>query len=177
MPEATSLRPMASTSRRSPHAMPSSSGRLRRRATIARNGIAQILETAAEYGFQGEEWSQLAHDTQGLARALRRPESPETMALGVESLERRQKAARERLEGLLKVVDSDPLGAENGPHQYIYKPSPDPEKDTVVAPEICNKPAGQVISSSPASVLREPAEKGRALKLHPDELVRLAPRS
>ena len=65
-------------------------GRLRRRATIARNGIAQILETAAEYGFQGEEWSQLARDTQGLARALRRPERPEKMALGVESLERRQ---------------------------------------------------------------------------------------
>ena len=34
-------------------------GRLRRRATIARNGIAQILETAAEYGFQGEEWPTL----------------------------------------------------------------------------------------------------------------------
>ena len=28
-------------------------GRLRRRATIARNGITQILETAAEYGLQG----------------------------------------------------------------------------------------------------------------------------
>ena len=78
-------------------------GRLRRRATIARKGIAQILETAAEYGFQGEEWSQLARDTQGLARALKRPERPEDMALGVESLERRQKAARERLESLLKV--------------------------------------------------------------------------
>ena len=63
--------------------------------------------------FGGEEWSQLVRDTQGLAMALRRPESPEVMALGVESLERRQKAARERLEGLLKVVDSDPLGAEN----------------------------------------------------------------
>jgi replication initiation protein RepC len=80
-------------------------GRLRRRATIARNGIAQILETATEYGFQGEEWSQLAHDTQGLANTLRRPERPETMALGVESLERRQTVARERLEGLLKAVD------------------------------------------------------------------------
>ena len=114
-------------------------GRLRRRATIARNGIAQILETAAEYGFQGEEWSQLARDTQGLARALRRLERPETMALGVESLERRQKAARERLEGLLKAVDSDPLGSENGPHQYTYKPTPDPEQDTVIAAEACSE--------------------------------------
>src|SRR5271170_7586201 len=31
--------------------------RLRRRATIARNGITQILETAAEYGFDGDEWA------------------------------------------------------------------------------------------------------------------------
>ena len=104
-------------------------GRLRRRATIARNGIAQILETAAEYGFQGEEWPQLARDTQGLAMALKRSETLEVMARGVESLERRQKAARERLESLLKAVDSDPLGAENGPHQYTYKPSPNPEQD------------------------------------------------
>jgi replication initiation protein RepC len=151
-------------------------GRLRRRATIARKGIAQILETAAEYGFQGEEWSQLARDTQDLAIALKRSETLELMARGVESLERRQKAARERLESLLKVVDSDPLGAENGPHQYTYKPSLNPEQDTVVAPEACTEPAGQAISSSPVSVRQEPTEKGRVLKLHPGELVRLAPR-
>jgi replication initiation protein RepC len=30
-------------------------GRLRRRATIARKSIIQILETVAEYGFPGEE--------------------------------------------------------------------------------------------------------------------------
>ena len=56
-------------------------GRLRRRATIARKGIAQILETAAEYGFQGEEWARLAHDTQHLARALRKVEMPERWRL------------------------------------------------------------------------------------------------
>ena len=151
-------------------------GRLRRRATIARNGITQILETAAEYRLQGEEWSQLARDTQGLARVLKRPEKPEVMALGVESLERRQKAARECLEGLLKAMDKAPLGAETGPHQYTYKPTPDPDQDTVVAPEACSRPGGRVLSSSPASERQEPAEKGRVLKLHPDELVRLAPR-
>src|ERR1700677_4330309 len=37
-------------------------GRLRRRATIARNGIAQILETVAEYGFTGEEWTSLIRE-------------------------------------------------------------------------------------------------------------------
>ena len=43
-------------------------GRLRRRATIARNGITQILETAAEYGFQGEEWTGLARDSRNLTQ-------------------------------------------------------------------------------------------------------------
>ena len=76
-------------------------GRLRRRTTIARNGITQILETAAEYGFQGEEWTSLARDSGHLAKALRKVERPAEMALGVESLERRQRSARERLEILL----------------------------------------------------------------------------
>jgi hypothetical protein len=44
---------------------------LRRRATIARKAIAQILETVAEYGFGGEEWVLLQHDTQTLIKALR----------------------------------------------------------------------------------------------------------
>ena len=76
-------------------------GRLRRRATIARKGITQILETAAEYGLQGEDWASLARDTRILAKALKRVERPAEMVLGVESLERRQRAARERLEILL----------------------------------------------------------------------------
>ena len=93
-------------------------GRLRRRATIARRAITQILETAAEYGFQGEEWTRLSRDTLDIARALKKVERPEEMALGVDNLERRQLAARERLENLLSLaapvaseaVDSDPLG-------------------------------------------------------------------
>src|SRR4051794_21177569 len=43
---------LAEAGRAERHAM----GRLRRRATIARKGIVQILETAAEHGFAGEEW-------------------------------------------------------------------------------------------------------------------------
>jgi len=115
--------------------------RLRQRATIARSGITQILETVAEYGFAGEEWTRLKRDTQNLVRALRKVERPEEMAVGVESLERRQRTGRERLEILLaeatvaasKPVNPDPLAPENGPHHYTYKPSPDPEQDTVLA--------------------------------------------
>ena len=44
-------------------------GRLRRRATIARNGITQILETAAEYGFTGEEWTQPRSARAGSSRS------------------------------------------------------------------------------------------------------------
>jgi Replication protein C N-terminal domain len=46
-------------------------GRLRRRATIARKAIIQILETAAEYAIEGEEWITLARESEALARALR----------------------------------------------------------------------------------------------------------
>ena len=85
-------------------------GRLRRRATIARKGIVQILETATEYGFEGEEWQTLARDMTALTRALRDVERLEEMELGVTSLERRQIAARERLEQLLESCEFRPQG-------------------------------------------------------------------
>ena len=94
-------------------------GRLRRRATIARKAITQILETAQEYGFAGEEWISLARETAVLARVLRGAERPDEMEIGVKSLERRQIAARERLEILLGVVDSAPKQPENRPHNTI----------------------------------------------------------
>jgi replication initiation protein RepC len=173
--------------------------RMRRRATIARNGITQILETAAEYGFAGEEWLTLRRESRNLALALRKVERPEEMALGVESLERRQISARERLEFLLaevaarasESVNPDPLGAENGPHQYTYKPGLHPQEDTVIAPEESSRAGGEAGEPHPtpgpletlaappvAPVARPepPPETGRVLKLHPDELVRLAPK-
>ncbi|HTW69151.1 MAG TPA: helix-turn-helix domain-containing protein [Acetobacteraceae bacterium] len=112
-------------------------GRLRRRATIVRKGITQILETAAEYHLDGEDWASLARETRTLANALKKVERPDEMALGVESLERRQRAARERLENLLsqatagasEAVDSVPLGPETGPHQYTYNSTLNPHTD------------------------------------------------
>jgi replication initiation protein RepC len=159
-------------------------GRLRRRATIARNGITQILETVAEYGFQGEEWLTLRREARDLSQALRRVERPEEMALGVESLERRQRSARERLESLLSLVesgsresvDSDPLGPENRPHQYTYKPGLHPEQDTVTAREESSRTGGEAVAPQSTPARRDVPEKGRVLKLQPDELVKLAPR-
>jgi replication initiation protein RepC len=159
-------------------------GRLRRRATIARNGIIQILETAAEYGFPGEEWVILRRESRDLRQALRKVERPEEMTLGVESLERRQRSARERLESLLSQVESgaqetvilSPLGPENRPHQYTYKSDLNPEQDTVVAQDESSSERGQAAEPTTTPVPREPPETGRVLKLAPDELVKLAPK-
>ena len=170
-------------------------GRLRRRATIARNGIAQILETAAEYAFEGEEWVQLRQDSYELVRALRKVERPEEMALGVENLERRQRTARERLESLLsamapaasEAVNSDPMGPENRPHIYNYKPNLNPQEDTVIASEVCKSRAEGPVSNSDTVVGAREGQEGRAappgrddrgtvMRLATDELVRMAPR-
>jgi replication initiation protein RepC len=169
-------------------------GRLRRRATIARKGITQILETVTEYGLPGEEWAILERETRSLAKALSKVETPGEMALGVESLERRQRAARERLEMLLSVVtggpseavDLDPLGPENRPHQYTYKPATNPKTDTVTAQEDCGSTAGAPVPNQAAQERRaEPQgsktansvrNDGTVLRLSTEELVRLAPR-
>jgi replication initiation protein RepC len=159
-------------------------GRLRRRATIARNGIIQILETAVEYGFTGEEWLILRRESRHLTQALRKVERPEEMTLGVESLERRQRVARERLESLLSKGESEargsvipnPLGPENRPHQYTYKPSLNPEQDTVVAQDESSRERGEAMAPNPTPARPEPSEAGRVLKLAPDELVKLAPK-
>ncbi|MGH7072324.1 MAG: plasmid replication protein RepC [Acetobacteraceae bacterium] len=169
--------------------------KLRRRATIARNGITQILETVADYGFEGEEWALLARESQSLARALRRVEMPDEMTVGVQSLERRQRAARERLENLLatlapdvsEAVDSDPKQPKNRPHHYTYKPSPNPEQDTVIASEGSSRVGGTDVSDpetpEPPQGSQEKRteraardDRGTVLRLNTDELVRLAPR-
>jgi hypothetical protein len=76
----------------------------------------------------------LRRDSGNLAQALKRIERLEELALGVESLERRQRQGRERVENLLapvvpEAVNPDPKGSENGPHQYTYKPSLYPEQE------------------------------------------------
>jgi replication initiation protein RepC len=151
-------------------------GRLRRRATIAKKGIVQILETAQEYGFEGEEWQMLAREMAALARALKEVERVDEMELGVTSLERRQHEARERLEVLLGIVDSDPKGAENRPHYNNYKPTPYPQEDTVIASEDCSRAGEGAVLEVRTPELRKRPEKGMVHGIAPDELVRLAPK-
>jgi replication initiation protein RepC len=98
------------------------------------------------------------------------------MEAGVTSLERRQTAARERLEKLLGVVDSDPKGGENRPHQYNYKPNLDPNQDTVIAATGCSGEREGRVSNSLAPVQPKRPGKGMVHGIRPDELVRLTPK-
>jgi replication initiation protein RepC len=151
-------------------------GRLRRRATIARKGIVQILETARDYALEGEEWATLERDAQTIVQALERVERPDEMEMGITSLEQRQRGARARLETLLKDVKKAPSGIENEPHQYTYNRNPYPLKDTVIAPKTSSEAAEPSVSPSPEPELRNRPEKGTVHGVRPDELVRLAPR-
>jgi replication initiation protein RepC len=107
-------------------------------------------------------------------------ERPDEAEVGVLSLERRQNVAKARLETLLKPIspttESDPKGVGIEPHQYTYKPSLHPEQDTVIASQGCSEPAVPPVSISPTPERSRGPEKGRVLRLDPDELVRLAPR-
>jgi replication initiation protein RepC len=150
-------------------------GRLRRRATIARKAITQIIETAAEYGFDGEEWTALRRDCEAIGRALKAIERSDEMTVGVESLERRQTYGRERLETLFGVVDSNPMGLENKPHYNSYKPSLDPQEDTVIASEDRSE-GGEGGSPTAPVEKRERRDKSMVHGIAPDELVRLAPK-
>jgi replication initiation protein RepC len=150
--------------------------RLRRRKTIARKAIAQLLETAREWAFDGEEWQTLAHETSDLVRALTAVERVDEMEAGVTSLERRQQAARERLETLLGTVETAPKEAENRPHIYSYNPTPNLQEDTVIAAKGCSGDRGTGVTQSQAPGQLKRPEKGMVHGITPDELPRLAPK-
>ena len=172
---------------------------LRRRVTIARKAIEQIVETAVEVGLEPGAFVREAEEARRLSWRLSRAESSEVLALGVAKLERCHGVLRGRLDELIagrpktsqKDVETDPRGPDFRPHQYKYKTNPDPEQDTVSGIE----------KSSPASVgsgapaertglrngqagsetgrgAQKPARQddGTVLRITPDELVRLAPR-
>jgi replication initiation protein RepC len=151
-------------------------GRLRRRATIARKGIVQILETARDYDLTGDEWTTLERDAQAIVRALKRADRPDEMEVGVASLEQRQREARARLEILLKDIKKAPSEVENEPHQYTYNPTPNPLEDTVIATKNSSEAPAPSGSQSPEPEPRTKPEKGTVHGIRPDELVRLAPR-
>jgi replication initiation protein RepC len=170
---------------------------LRRRATIARRSLDQVLETVAEFGLADPVWGKFGQEARSLAHALKRTERLDELALGVANLERRYQEARKRLEtetsGVVETfseaVDSDPKGPESRPHQYNYKSNLHPQEDTVLTSEECSsggRPLPSPAPSTPQPEHRNGAERhtakhprqdaGSVMRLTTDELVRLAPR-
>jgi replication initiation protein RepC len=156
-------------------------GQLRRRATIARKGLAQIFEAVDEYGFFDATWRALSEESHVLSQALRRVERLDEMEIGVAGLERRQAEAQARLESQLgmmkKDVNQDGQGADSGPHIDTYKPPLNPNRNTVIAYE--GSSSGVGVSTEPEKrpqKATEHEERGRVLRLHPDELPVVAPR-
>ncbi len=144
-------------------------GRLRRRITIARKGIAQLVEAAIEYGLPAAEWAELAAETQRRVRQLRDVASPADLECGVIGLERRQNGACEHLERLFGVVETDPKGPENRPHTTVTTESLN-LADTVTASQESSGDRPVVATAQPM-----PTGEG-GLRLSAPELVRLAPR-
>ena len=169
--------------------------RLRRRATIARKGLAQILETVAELDLLDATWLRLGEEGRGLARSLAKLERLDEMESGVASLEHRRHEAQERLSNLLprepdpisEPVDSDPKGPESRPHIIPTNHPFYPEQDTVMVSEACKPGAGRGgTTPTPRSPQGTPGVKqperrarndtGTVMRLGTDELVQLAPR-
>ena len=151
---------------------------LRRRATIARKGIRQIMETAAEAAISGLDWQTWQADAARASRGLASLPSTALMAEAVATLERIQRQARDELEGALGrrqaercgSVDNDPTGPENRPHITSTNQLPNPS-DTVVASRKCkSEPTGRTAEREART------DRGTVLKLTPEDVVRLAPR-
>ncbi|WP_048858494.1 helix-turn-helix domain-containing protein, partial [Acidiphilium multivorum] len=98
---------------------------LRRRVTIARKAIEQIVETAVEVGLEPVAFVREAEEARRLCWRLGKEERSDVLAFGVTRLEDRHGELRQRLESLIadrrgmaqKDVETDPKGPENRPHQ------------------------------------------------------------
>jgi replication initiation protein RepC len=178
---------------------------LRRRATIARNGIRQLLETAVEQRITGVEWDACRDAAGSATRGVAGRRNSEEMEMAVATLERTQSEMRRCLEVVLetrrdsqttgdrKAVDNNPMQPENWPHITTTNQLLNP-KDTVIASKESSFAAAS--TSHSAHTTKEPPKHGVAqgadnlnrgkdtsrtdsgslLKITPAELTRLAPR-
>ena len=178
---------------------------LKRRATIARNGIRQLLETAVEQGLSDDEWEAHRVAASSASRGLAGGGGSTEMEIAVARLERLQSDMRRYLEAALDVegtaqpgsafesVNLNPKAPRNWPHitttNHLLNP-----KDTVITSNEGSEPATKPrrpVSSGGESAGRQHDRRGHAtqrepgksrtdagslLKITPAELVNLAPR-
>ena len=157
-------------------------GQLKRRATCARRAIAQIGEILARRGSLPPAWSQLAAETVELVAAIRKVRTPDDLAMIAQSLESRKIQAEAWAKEAPDPVENDPTGAEERPHIISTNLSFYPS-DTVIAAEESSR--GEIASEAPQIVAKgeddaseklEPQGFDAPAKVHPGELLQLAPR-
>src|SRR3984885_2262279 len=108
---------------------------LPKRGTIARGAIRQAGEALEALGPLPPEWPRLAAETADLIAAGRRTRRSEELAVVVKALEGRKAEAEQWLLETRKPVETDPTGAENGPHTTSTNLPENPYQDTVIAAE------------------------------------------
>jgi replication initiation protein RepC len=178
---------------------------LRRRATIGRNGIRQLLETADEQRMGGDEWEGWRRAAATASLGLAGRKKADEMAMAVATLERVQREmqlclatafaaqADSQPSTVNSSVDSGPMGPLDWPHITATNQLLNP-KDTVVAPENSriapptNKHPLQSMEAEAAGALAQGVENFKRttslsrtdarclLKITPVELIKLAPR-
>lgn len=128
---------------------------LKRRTSIARNGIRQILETAREQGIEGTDWDACINAAVFASHGIASHQHSSEMEMAVAKLERVQADLRERLEALLIPRQSDQqkgdagqipvdIFVDIGPNRPENRPRitttnhPFEQKDTVIAYEECS---------------------------------------
>ena len=151
--------------------------RLRRRATIARKGIVQLLETAAEHRLIGAEsgfdFAELQEAARAIGAALSRAERAEEWEAGVAALERRWQDAANWLNSRLNEPETDRSGPEYRPFKQTTKPPFQPMA-TVMAHQSCSPAGGAGLESQDAG---DAGGRGSPeIRVRPEEVVALAPK-
>jgi replication initiation protein RepC len=148
--------------------------KLRRRATLARRGVAQAADELAAQRHDTEELRQLVRETAELVVAARACPRSDELGLAVQSLERRRTEAEQMLRELIKPVETDPMGLGNEPHITSTTLPVNDINHTVIASEksSCLAPAPEPNDPSPARPNHLFSEQ---LRLTPVQLVELAP--
>jgi replication initiation protein RepC len=156
---------------------------LRARITIARRAVAQAGEMLEPLGPIPEGWRQLVTDMAALTAAARRVARSEELSLVATSAERLKSQAEQWVRSSADTVNKSPVGLVSEPHT-ISTNKPYDLKDTVISAEESSPEAREAPKPSPpvfvpedvleASLEFKPFETVE--KLHPGELLELAPR-
>jgi replication initiation protein RepC len=148
--------------------------KLRRRATLARRGIAQAVEELGAQGQDSEPLRQLVRETADLVRAARASTRSEELALAVKSLERRKFDAEQMLRELIKPVEMTPMGVENDPHSTTTTLPENYINNTVVATEGSSRVEARPAPQDPTTS-NQSRSFPEELRITPAQLVELAP--